>query len=291
MAAKRGLGKGLNALITEGSELLKEQTSKPEEKRGVIMADIYQVEPDRDQPRKEFDEEKIRELSESIKQYGVLQPLLVQKCDSYFKIIAGERRWRAAKAAGLKEIPIIVKEYSTAEIFEISLIENIQREDLNPMEEAQAYQRLLDEYGLTQEEVAAHVGKSRSGIANFLRLLNLDARVQDLVAEGRLSAGHAKVLLGVADPETQWTLAQKCCTEELSVRQLEKLLKTPAESKKPEKQPDKTWLYDSVSAQIRDVLGTKVNIVPGVKKSRIEIEYYSDEDLERLLELFQGLRK
>jgi ParB family chromosome partitioning protein len=174
-------------------------------------------------------------------------------------------------------------------VFELSLIENIQREDLNPMEEAQAYQRLLGEYGLTQEEVAAHVGKSRPGIANSLRLLNLDARVQALVAGGQLSAGHAKVLLGVSDAERQWKLAEKVCAEGLSVRQLEKLLKAPA--KQPDKPQKPAWIYESVQTQMRDILGTKVNIVPGPRKSKIEIEYYSDEDLERLLDLFQDLKK
>ena len=291
MAVKRGLGKGLNALIVQGSEeILKEQTPQEDSKTGIKTVDIYSVEPDREQPRKEFDEEKIQELADSIKQYGVLQPLLVQKCDSYYKIIAGERRWRAAKAAGIKEIPVIIKEYSSAEVFEISLIENIQREDLNPMEEAKAYQRLMDEYGLTQEEIAVHVGKSRPGIANYLRLLNLEERVQDMVASGQLSAGHAKVLLGISDPEGQWAAAQKVCAEGLSVRQLEALLKKP-EVKKETKVPKNAWLYESVQTQIRDILGTKVNIVAGAKKSKIEIEYYSDEDLERLLELFQELKK
>lgn len=291
MAVKRGLGKGLNALIVQGSEeILKEQPPQEESKAGVKIVDIYLVEPDREQPRKEFDEEKIQELAESIKQYGVLQPLLVQKCESYYKIIAGERRWRAAKAAGIKEIPVIIKEYSSAEVFEISLIENIQREDLNPMEEARAYQRLLEEYGLTQEEVAAHVGKSRPGIANYLRLLNLDERVQDMVASGQLSAGHAKVILGISDGDRQWAVAQKVCAEGLSVRQLEKLLKEPAPKKEADA-PKNAWLYESVQTQIRDILGTKVNIISGAKKSKIEIEYYSDEDLERLLELFQELKK
>lgn len=291
MAAKRGLGKGLNALISEGSELLQEKPAGENDRNGVVMVDIYQVEPDRAQPRKCFDEERIQELAESIRQHGVLQPLLVQKCESYYKIIAGERRWRAAKIAGLKAIPVLIKDYSSAEVFEISLIENIQREDLNPLEEAQAYQRLLQEYGLTQEEVAAHVGKSRPGIANSLRLLNLSEGARDLVASGQLSAGHAKVLLGVTDAKKQEELAARVCREDLSVRQLEKLLKQEKSAdKKEDKTPDKAWLYESIGTQIRDILGTKVHIIPGEKKSKIEIEYYSDEDLERLLDLFRSLK-
>ncbi len=293
---KRGLGKGLDALIVQGSEVFEEEKVAVQEevKDGIIMMDIYKVEPDREQPRKEFDEEKINELADSIRQYGVLQPLLVQKCEGYYKIIAGERRWRAAKVAGVKEVPVIIKEYSSEKLLEVSLIENIQRQDLNPMEEAQAYQRLLQEYKLTQEEIATRVSKSRSAIANYLRLLNLEPQVQDMVAMGQLSAGHAKVLLGVEDKEVQCAFADKIVQEGLSVRQLEKLVqslnKKPV-SAKDDKPADNPWLYDSISSQMRDILGTKVNIIRGAKKSKIEIEYYSDEDLERLMDLFQSLQK
>ena len=286
MASKKpsGLGRGLGALL--GDDVLKTETT------GALSLPISQVESCSSQPRKHFDEASLAELAASIQEHGIIQPLTVRKLASgYYQIIAGERRWRAAKIAGLKEIPVLIKDYSSAEVFEISLIENIQREDLNPLEEAQAYQRLLQEYGLTQEEVAAHVGKSRPGIANSLRLLNLSEGARDLVASGQLSAGHAKVLLGVTDAKKQEELAARVCREDLSVRQLEKLLKQEKSAdKKEDKTPDKAWLYESIGTQIRDILGTKVHIIPGEKKSKIEIEYYSDEDLERLLDLFRSLK-
>lgn len=298
---KRGLGRGLNALIGAASET--STTGPKEEQRtsdstetsmnrsGVLMLDIYQVEPDRSQPRQKFDDDSMEELTASVKQYGVLQPLIVQEKDGYYQIIAGERRWRAAKNAGISQIPVIVKDYNSEETLEISLIENIQREDLSSIEEAKAYRRLLNEYHLKQEEIAEKVGKSRSAIANCLRLLNLEESVQGLVASGKLSAGHAKVLLGVEDKEKQKELASLILQEDWSVRQLEKALQTVKHPKKEtgEANSVESLIYDSISRRMQDILGTKVNIVQGKRKGKIEIEYYSSEDLERLMEMINQI--
>ncbi len=294
---KRGLGKGLDALIGPDLEEIEKQPHESNREgdasdNPVMMVDIYQVEPDREQPRKDFDEEKLEELAESIRQYGVLQPLLVQKKDEYYKIIAGERRWRAAKLAGVHEVPIIIKDYTQEETLEISLIENIQRQDLNPIEEARAYERLLREYHLTQEEIAQRVGKSRSAIANCLRYLNLQEQVQSMMMEGVLSAGHAKVLLGIEDRELQYTLALRVMDEDLSVRQLEKVLQQMKKSQ-PQAAPPAPAnpIYHSVEERMKEVLGTKVIVTQGKKKGKIEIEYYSDEDLDRLLTLFDSIKQ
>ena len=294
---KRGLGKGLDALIGPDLEEIEKQLHESNREgdasdNPVMMVDIYQVEPDREQPRKDFDEEKLEELAESIRQYGVLQPLLVQKKDEYYKIIAGERRWRAAKLAGVHEVPIIIKDYTQEETLEISLIENIQRQDLNPIEEARAYERLLREYHLTQEEIAQRVGKSRSAIANCLRYLNLQEQVQSMMMEGVLSAGHAKVLLGIEDRELQYTLALRVMDEDLSVRQLEKVLQQMKKSQ-PQAAPPASAnpIYHSVEERMKEVLGTKVIVTQGKKKGKIEIEYYSDEDLDRLLTLFDSIKQ
>jgi ParB family chromosome partitioning protein len=237
-----------------------------------------------------FDDEKLEELTESIKQYGVLQPLIVQKKDGFYQIIAGERRWRAAKNAGLDQVPVIVKEYNSEETLAISLIENIQREDLSPIEEALAYKRLMEEHQLKQEEVAEKVGKSRSAIANFLRLLNLEESVQGMVADGRLSAGHAKVLLGIDSKEKQKKLAELTIQEELSVRQLEKLVQTEKKPKKEdETDPVEDLIYQSIGQRMQDILGTKVNIIQGKRKGKIEIEYYSPDDLERILDMINQI--
>lgn len=303
---KRGLGRGLSALMgsdaafpstgqtqTENTAMQPEmQSNQPD---GVQMVDIYLVEPDGQQPRQNFGEESLAELTASIQQYGVLQPLIVQKRNNRYQIIAGERRWRAAKNAGIKEIPVIIKEYSSEEMLEISLIENIQREDLSPLEEAKAYKRLIEEYQLRQEEVAEKVGKSRSSIANSLRLLNLDPQVQMLVEAGAISTGHAKVLLGVTPKERQQELAKRVAEEGLSVRQLEKLVEL--QGKEEQKTKEKTestvedLIYASIGNQMQDILGTKVNIVQGKRKGKIEIEYYSSEDLERLMEMFNQIRQ
>ena len=239
-----------------------------------------------------FDEDALIELSESIKQYGILQPLLVQKKDNYYEIIAGERRWRAAKMAGIKEVPVIIKDYTTQEVMEIALIENIQREDLNPIEEAQAYQRLIKDYRLKQDEVAEKVSKSRTAITNSLRLLKLDPRVQDMVVEGKLSSGHARAIITIEDKDKQYFIAQKIFDEKLSVRDVEKLMR---ELDKPEKQekpkPENDFIYRDLEEKFRKIIGTQVVIKnKNNNKGKIEIEYYSQAELERIIDLFKKVK-
>lgn len=267
----------------------KSEQSHVESNRGEVLLSILDVEPNREQPRKVFDEEALQELAESIRQYGVLSPILVQKNGDYYEIIAGERRWRAAKLAGLKEVPVIIRDYTRQEVVEISLIENIQREDLNPIEEARAYKRLLTEFDLTQETVAQRVAKSRAAITNSTRLLKLDERVQDMLIDGSLTAGHARALLSVSDGELQYTLAQKVIDECLSVREVEKLVKQPDKlTSRPshEKNPDTlAFLYRDLEERLTGALGTRVAIRRSRgKKGRIEISYHSDEELECLTE-------
>lgn len=297
MALKKGLGRGLDSLIINNNPLF-DSTDETDtgNKTGVLMVDIYKVEPDRQQPRKEFDEEKINELSLSIQQHGILQPLLVQSItgsdgQSYYQIIAGERRWRAAKKAGLDKIPVIVKEFNPDEIFEISLIENIQRQDLNPVEEAEAYERLLLEYGMTHEQLANKIGKSRSSITNSTRILNLETEVRNMVSSGELSLGHAKVLMGVEDKDKQKALAKIVAEQGLSVRALEALVTkegaTPKKKEKVEKGETKSWIYEGLEDELREILGTKVNFVTGGKKKKLEIEYYTDEDLEHIMDIIR----
>ncbi len=293
---KTGLGRGLDSLITNGNSLLNADASVIAEAAGkaVSMLDIYKVEPDRGQPRKDFDEARLQELAESIRQFGILQPLLVQKTDgaegAYYRIIAGERRWRAAKLAGLKEVPAIVKEYAPAEIFEISLIENIQREDLNPLEEAKAYERLLKEYGMTHEQMAEHLGKSRSQITNSLRLLSLGDEVQGMVEREEISFGHAKVLMGVEDETRQLELAKRVLEDGLSVRALEALLKDKPVKAVEKKAQEPNAVLDRFASELSNVLGTKVAILPGKRKGKIEIEYYSEEDLVRVSDLLMKIK-
>lgn len=292
MKKKGGLGKGLGALISAEEENLQEETMKEpsvEVESVPQMVDIYELEPDREQPRRVFDEAGLEELANSIRQYGVLQPILVNQCDGYYKIIAGERRWRAAKLAGVDKVPIVRKEITGQKAFEISLIENIQRQDLNPIEEALAYKRLMDEFHLTQEEISQRVGKSRPSIANFLRLLNLNEEVQHLMQDGVISQGHAKVLLGVSDMKRQYDLALRVIDEDLSVRQLERLVHQVQKEKK-EKSQDQDAIYRSVEEHMQNLLHTKVSIINGKKKGKIEIEYYSDEDLDRLVMLLGSVR-
>ena len=293
MARKGGLGKGLGALISveDKQEEIVEEKKVVEERKveEPLMVDIYSVEPDKEQPRRVFDESSLEELTNSIRQYGVLQPILVNKCEGYYKIIAGERRWRAAKNAGVEKIPVLIKEMSDEESFEISLIENIQRQDLNPIEEALAYRRLMDEYALKQDEISQKVGKSRSAIANYLRLLNMNADVQNLIQDGIISLGHAKVLLGIQNMEMQHELALKVIDEDLSVRQLEKVIHQ-IQNAKPKKGEIDDTIYRSVEEHIQDILHTKVNIVRGKRKGKIEIEYYSEEDLDRIVMMFGSMR-
>lgn len=302
MAVKKsGLGKGLDSLIKDNSSAKKTAAAKTssesketENKLGEQMMKISMVEPNRDQPRKKFEEDALLELADSIKQYGVLQPLLVRKRKDYYEIIAGERRWRAAKMAGVKEVPVIVKEYTEQEIVEISLIENIQRENLNPIEEAMAFKKLLEEFNLKQDEVAERVSKSRTAVTNSMRLLKLDDRVQEMIVDDMISTGHARALLAIDDKELQYELANKIFDEKLSVRETEKLVKEIKNPKKPKTKKiiENQFVYTDLENRMKDVMGTKVNISSrGNGKGKIEIEYYSDDELERMFEMIMSIRK
>lgn len=299
MAAKtRGLGKGLDLLIPDavGEAKAKKQTeekvpeSSGERTAQETIVKITSVEPNRKQPRKNFDEDALQELSDSIKQVGLIQPILVQDRKDHYEIIAGERRWRAAKMAGLKEIPVIIRDYSEQEIMEISLIENIQREDLNPIEEAQAYKRLLTEFNLRQDEVAERVSKSRAAVTNSIRLLKLNEKVQQMVVDEMISTGHARALLAVENPEEQYTIAQQVFDERLSVRDVEKLVKNLHRTVKPKKKAvdDKALeaIYQDIEEKLKTRLSTKVTVIPkGEGIGKIEIEFYNHEDLDRLLDI------
>lgn len=288
--AARGLGKGLDSLIPntigEAKEI-KESKEKTENKNPETMVKLTMVEPNGEQPRKNFDEDSLLELAESIKQFGLLQPIIVQDRKNHYEIIAGERRWRAAKMAGLKEIPVIIKNLTNQEIVEISLIENIQREDLNPIEEAQAYKRLLEEFNLKQDEVAERVSKSRTAVTNSMRLLKLCDEVQQMVVNEMISTGHARALLSIEDPEEQYMIAQKVFDEKMSVREVEKLVK---DLHKPEKAPKKEnksleVIYQNIENRLKESLGTKVSISPKNNGAgKIEIEFYNHDDLDRLME-------
>ena len=289
MAKKTGgLGKGLDTLIPPKKETKKEVV---EVKKIEEFIDINKIEPNKEQPRKSFNEDSLIELSESIKQHGIVQPLVVTKKDDYFEIIAGERRWRAAKKAGLKEVPVVVKDYSPQEIMEIALIENIQREDLNPVEEAMAYQRLIKEYDLKQDEVAERVSKSRTTITNSLRLLKLDDRVQDMLIQESISSGHARALLAVKEGDEQYNLAMKIFDEKLSVRETEKLIKSlnKVKSEKPKKKElANDFVYRDLEEKLKMITGTRVVINRKTEKSgKIEIEYYNQEDLEKIIQFFK----
>lgn len=298
---KKGLGKGLDSLIPDNKSMksvTSEKTVESKEdaaaKSGVQVMKINEVEPNRDQPRKNFDEDALLELSDSIKQFGVLQPLLVRKRKDYYEIIAGERRWRAAKLAGVKEVPVIEKEYTDQEILEIGLIENIQRENLNPIEEAIAYKRLLEEFKLKQDEVAERVSKSRTAVTNSMRLLKLSNKVQQMIIDDMISTGHARALLAIDDPELQYTLANKIFDEKLSVRETEKLVKEIKNPKKPkEKKPvANSFIYQDLEEKMKSVFGTKVSIASkGKGKGKIEIEYYSDDELEHLFDMMMSIKR
>lgn len=296
MAVKKGgLGKGLDSLIpNKDTDSSAENLSS---EKNEVLVPISKVEPNKEQPRKTFDEDALLELSESIKQFGVLQPLIVQDKKEYYEIIAGERRWRAAKLAGLKKVPIIVKNLTDQEIVEISLIENIQREDLNPIEEAIAYKRLLEEFHLKQDEVAERVSKSRTAVTNSIRLLKLSDKVQEMVVDDMLTTGHARALLGIENQDRQYSLAQKIFDEKLSVRETEKLVKkiqtekdSPAKKEKPvDSKLD--IIYQDLEERMKNIFGTKVVInKKDAKKGSIEIEYYSQEELDRIIELFQTIK-
>ena len=307
MAVKKGgLGKGLDSLI-QSSPSRPKTAPKPEVKEKIIEKVVEKVvekpveqkiklsliEPNREQPRKNFDEEALQELSDSIKQYGIIQPLVVKKNADYYEIIAGERRWRAAKMAGLKEVPVIIKEYTEQEIVEISLIENIQRENLNPIEEAIAYKRLLDEFHLKQEEVAKRVAKSRTTVTNSLRLLKLDEKVQQMVIEEKLTSGHVRALLAIEDKNAQYNIAKKVYDEKLNVRDTEKLVKLVLSPKAPKVKKKLTHeeIYHDMEERMKEIFGSKVSIQrKSEHKGKIEIEYYSDEELERILDVMNSMQ-
>ena len=312
MAGKKsGLGRGLDAFFPEKTSqekpktvrnsrtktnTVREKTTETEPTvKGETLVKISKVEPNREQPRKKFDEDALLELSESIKLYGVLQPLLVSDKKDYYEIVAGERRWRAAKMAGLKEIQVVIKEFSAQEIVEISLIENIQREDLNPVEEAMAYRRLIDEFKLKQDEIAERVSRSRTAVTNSLRLLKLDARVQQMMVDEMISAGHARALLGISDAEKQYSVAMRIFDEKLSVRETEKLVKTILNpSKKKETGTGNSAedaIYEKLEEKMKNITGTRVFIHRKKNnKGKIEIEYYSRDDLDRIIDLFESIR-
>ena len=319
---KNGLGRGLDAFFPDRTSTVKESTRKTTtktvntdkktgvtekevahttvkrktagQKSGAMIVKISSVEPNINQPRKQFDEDALLELSESVKQYGILQPLLVSDKKDYYEIIAGERRWRAAKLAGLKEVPVIVKEFSEQELVEISLIENIQREDLNPVEEAKAYKRLIDEFNLKQDEVADRVGKSRTAVTNSMRLLKLTDKVQQMLIDEMITAGHARAILAISDKEKQETVAMKVFDEKLSVRETESLVKRMLEPPKTEKKSKFTTaedaIYESLEEKMKSIMGTRVQIHRKNKdKGKIEIEYYSKDELERNIDLFESI--
>ena len=320
---KNGLGRGLDAFFPDRTSAVKESTRKTTtktvkaekktgetekeagntvaakrktagSKSGAMFVKISSVEPNINQPRKQFDEDALLELSESIKQYGVLQPLLVSDKKDYYEIIAGERRWRAAKLAGLKEIPVIVKEFSEQELVEISLIENIQREDLNPVEEAMAYKRLIDEFHLKQDEIAERVGKSRTAVTNAMRLLKLSEKVQQMLIDEMITAGHARAILSIADKEKQESIAMKVFDEKLSVRETEALVKRmlepPKTAKKSKFSSAEDAIYESLEEKMKSIMGTRVQIHRKKNdKGKIEIEYYSKDELERIIDLFESI--
>lgn len=282
MAKKFTLGKGLSALIPEESEGVIDQNSN--------LISIHKIKSDEKQPRKSFDSEKIAELAESIKTHGIIQPLILRKYnDEQYIIVAGERRWRAAKMAGLKELPAVIMELSDKDILEISLIENIQRQDLNPIEEALAYKKLLDEFKITQEELSRRIGKSRVAITNTIRLTNLDERVQQYIIEGIITEGHGRSLLSVNDKARQYEIAQKVIDEKLSVRELERFIKRINEEEPKntltENNEDLNPYYKEIRNQLQNYFGTKVSISNKKNKGKIEIEYYSEEDLQRILDI------
>lgn len=322
--AKRGLGKGLGAFFGDEvvQEVVKEQangknkagedSNRREKQEGSgrskaaqkedkeaeqkeITVKLSMIEPNREQPRKDFNEEQLKELSESIRQYGVLQPLLVQKKDNYYELVAGERRWRAAKLAGLKEVPVVIREYSKQQAMEIALIENVQRADLNPIEEAAAYQQLMQEFGLKQEELAQRVSKNRATITNSMRLLKLAPEVQQMLVENRITGGHARALLAIEDSQMQIQLAEKIEKDKMSVRDVEKAVKLlgrkPREKKDQKQDEALALIFQDLEERMKSVMGTKVVISQKDRnKGRIEIEYYSETELERIVELIESIR-
>jgi ParB family chromosome partitioning protein len=277
LSKKFGLGKGLGALIPEDDIL--------EEKNTITNIEMNLIKANEDQPRKNFDEEKIEQLAESIKEHGVVQPIVLKKDNDTYIIVAGERRWRAAKSIGLKEIPAIVMDLTDKQVLEISLIENIQREDLNPIEEALAYKKLIEEFNLTQEELSKRIGKSRTAVTNVLRLLNLDERVQEYIIDGVITEGHGRALLSVTDKDTQFIIAQTIIDESLNVRDTEKLIKNLGKEKKNLNKEKENIYHSDIRSKLETYFGTKVSLVNKKNKGKIEIEFYSEEDLQRILDI------
>ncbi|MGG7179202.1 ParB/RepB/Spo0J family partition protein [Clostridium paraputrificum] len=281
MSKKFALGKGLGALIPDDIESNKEESN--------LLIPLNKIKSNSEQPRKAFDNEKIAELAESIKNHGIIQPLILKQKDSNYIIVAGERRWRAAKMLSLKEVPAIVMDLTDKEVLEISLIENIQRQDLNPIEEALAYKKLLSDFNLTQEELSKRIGKSRATITNTMRLTNLDERVQQYLIEGIITEGHGRTLLGIDDGDLQYDIAQKTIDEKLSVRELERLIKKlgneQTNKEVEERSKELNPYYKDVRNKLQDYFGTKVNLSSKKNKGKIEIEYYSEEDLQRILDI------
>jgi len=298
-ALKKGLGKGLDSMIPEKIEQATNTDKKKETDENVsreTLININEIEPNTGQPRKNFEEDTLQELADSIKQYGVIQPLILQKKGKYYSIIAGERRWRAARIAGLKKVPAIIKEYTPQESMEIALIENIQRQDLNPIEEAMAYQNLIKEFNLKQDEVAERVSKSRVTITNSMRLLKLDERVQQMITDSMISTGHGRALLSIEDKDTQYQIAMKVFDEKLSVREIEKLVKKILENKPVKEEiavtKEDSFIYRNIEEKMKKIIGTKVSIKRKAKdKGKIEIEYYSTDELERIIEMFEALHE
>lgn len=306
MAAKRGLGRGLDNLIpTDGvvsektATTAKTTKAKPEVKEVIKKVEqtlnINRIEPNKAQPRKQFDEDALEELADSIRQFGVIEPLVVVKRKGYYELIAGERRWRAARMAGLKEVPVVIKDYTDQEIVEIALIENIQREDLNPIEEALAYERLIKEFNLKQDEVAERVSKSRTTITNALRLLKLCDKVQQMLVDDMLSTGHVRTLISIEDPELQYEAAMYIFDKKLTVRETETYVKKLLSGKKKKETTETVeeenldFLYKDIEERLKTVLGTKAVIKSKNKnKGKIEIEYYSQDDLDRIVSLLYG---
>ena len=292
MAKKTGLGKGLDSLIPVHNNTEKEKAvvEKVVEKKTDTVLRITEIEPNKGQPRKNFNEDALEELADSIKQFGLIQPLVVQKRDGYYEIIAGERRWRAAKKAGLKEVPVIIRDYTDEEMMEIALIENLQREDLNPIEEAQAYKKLINDYKLKQDEIAEKVSKSRVAITNSMRLLKLSEKVQDMIVEEMTSSGRGRALLALNDKKMQEELANRIFDEKLSVRETEQIVKAlnnPKEKKQKEEYSD-NFVYEKIENEFKEIIGTNVSIKrKSQDKGKIEIEYYSTEDLERIIDLMK----
>ena len=305
MAPKRGLGRGLSNLIPtdDTTEDVSPKASKQTKTGAVTKTEVVKkveqtlninrIEPNKNQPRKEFNEDALQELADSIKQFGVIEPLVVVKRKGYYELIAGERRWRAARLAGLKEVPVVIKDYDDQQIVEIALIENIQREDLNPIEEAHAYERLIQEFNLTQDEVAERVSKSRTTVTNALRLLKLTEKVQQMLIDEMITAGHARAILAISDPEKQYTVAMRVFDEKLSVRETEKLVKsilTPSKKKTVVSNPAEDAIYESLEEKMKGITGTRVfTHRKKNNKGKIEIEYYSRDDLDRIIDLFESI--